>query len=62
MNRSTTRKRRGVGQPALYGMKMPQVTVTIPRPYVDILREIGGGNTSAGVRKLVEDRLKAATN
>ncbi|MFA4973469.1 MAG: hypothetical protein WC683_12695 [bacterium] len=50
-------KREGAGRPALYQEPMVEYTVTLPPDMADALRELGGGNLSAGVRKLASALL-----
>lgn len=44
-------KKRKAGRPALQRVKF---TTTLPPGYVDLLREIGNGNASGGLVRLVD--------
>jgi len=44
----------GAGRPPLSAAPTVRVTVTLPAPLADRLRELGGGNASAGVRRLLD--------
>lgn len=46
-------RREGAGRPPL-GPELRRVTVTLPAELVERLRQLGGGNVSAGVRLLAE--------
>lgn len=43
----------GAGRPPLSAAPTVRVTVTLPAPLVERLRELGAGNVSAGVRRLL---------
>ena len=47
-------KREGAGRPPLSSSPTVRVTVTLPAPLAERLRELGGGNASEGVRRLLE--------
>ena len=46
----------GAGRPPLSAAPTVRVTVTLPAPLVERLRQLGGGNASAGVRRLLTER------
>jgi hypothetical protein len=46
--------REGAGRPSLSDEDTVRKTVTIPESVAEYLEEVGGGNASAGVRKLAE--------
>jgi len=46
--------RAGAGRKVLYDEKMLKITITLPRAYVDIFRNLGEGKVSLGVRRLLE--------
>jgi hypothetical protein len=41
---------RGRGKPALFGFPMKRHNVMLDDATIEVLREIGGGNISAGIR------------
>lgn len=46
--------RKGAGKKPLYGKKMKACNITLPENYIKLLKDIGQGNLSRGVRLLVE--------
>lgn len=46
--------RAGAGRPPLSSSPTVRVTVTLPAPLAARLKELGEGNASAGVRRLLE--------
>jgi hypothetical protein len=46
--------RAGAGRPPLSASPTVRLTVTLPAPLAERLRELGEGNASAGVRRLLE--------
>ena len=46
--------REGAGRKPLYKKKMVPVNITLPESYIKLLRNIGQGNLSRGIRLLVE--------
>lgn len=47
-------RREGAGRKTLYDEKMITVTIRLPPLYVNMLRSLGDGNASLGVRNLIE--------
>lgn len=50
----------GAGRPPLSAAPTVRLTVTLPAPLAARLREIGEGNASAGVRRLLEQTPAAS--
>ena len=46
--------RRGAGKPALYGKPMIRKNVMLDPETIEILKALGGGNLSKGIRKSAE--------
>lgn len=46
-------KREGAGRPPLSTSATVRMTITLPAPLAEQLRELGGGNASQGVRLLL---------
>ena len=49
--------RKGAGKPALYGKAMKRYNVMLDDETVKVLKELGGGNLSEGIRKAAEHRV-----
>jgi len=48
--------RPGAGRPRLSAAPTVRVTITLPAPLAARLRELGDGNASAGVRRVLAER------
>lgn len=46
--------RKGAGKKPLYGKRMVACNITLPESYIKLLRNIGEGNLSRGIRLLIE--------
>ena len=51
-------KRQGAGKPALYGVAMKRYNVMLDPETVKVLKELGGGNLSEGIRKAAEHSVQ----
>lgn len=47
-------KRKGAGKPALYGKAMVRKNVMLDPETIEVLKALGGGNLSEGIRKAAE--------
>ena len=56
MEKDTTTK--PAGRPPIYEERMTRVTITLPQDHVDLLKVIGKGNLSEGVRTIIDQRIK----
>ena len=51
-------KRKGAGKPALYGKAMVRKNVMLDPETIEILKALGGGNLSEGIRKAAEQSVQ----
>jgi len=49
--------RQGAGKPALYGKPMIRKNVMLDPETIEILKALGGGNLSEGIRKAAEQSM-----
>ena len=51
-------EKKGAGKPALYGKAMKRYNVMLDDEAVKVLKELGGGNLSEGIRKAAEHSVQ----
>ena len=59
MKKSHGGARKGAGKPALYGKAMIRKNVMLNPETIEILKALGGGNLSEGIRKAAEHCVQA---
>ena len=53
-------RREGAGRPRTFSQDAVRLSVTLERAHVEWLRELGEGNVSAGIRRLLERKRRRA--